>query len=150
MRHLFLALALSIVSPAHSLEILNSANAEKLFVQPDRLVLFWSLECPPCFKEMAMLRDLLQEHPNLAVALISTDADSDRYREVDEVYESIHGTNLETWVFSSGNGDALIFQIDREWYGELPRSYFVKKNGERIAHSGLLSIDELTQWFNIK
>lgn len=144
---LFLAL-LSLTARINAADILTSADVDKLFEPRNRLVLFWSLECPACFKELAMLEEFLEKDPNIRIAMVSTDADADRYPEVDEVYEPFQGPNIDKWVFNSGQGDALIFQIDRGWYGELPRSYFINENGERIAHSGLLTREELAVWLD--
>lgn len=147
MRNLILLVLLGLTTRINAADILTSADVDELFSTHDRLVLFWSLECPACFKEFALLEEFLEQDPDLRIAMVSTDADADRYAEVDEVYEAFKGPNIEKWVFSSGQGDALIFQIDRGWYGELPRSYFINAQGERTAHSGLLTREELAAWF---
>jgi len=49
-------------------------------------------------------------------------------------------------LFADGEGDRNRYLIDANWYGELPRSYFVEPSGKFHGKSGLVSESLLTKW----
>ena len=42
------------------------------------LMVFWSLDCPPCFQELTMLGKLIENYPAFNLVLVSTDSPGDR------------------------------------------------------------------------
>ena len=42
--------------------------------------------------------------------------------------------------------ERIRYGVDPEWYGELPRTYFYNNEGNREAHSGILTKKLLSQW----
>ena len=119
-----------------------------VFQEQNRLVMLWSVDCPPCYQELAMLERLLSSYPGLPISLISTDDDSDRYEEVEDQYKRLHGNKLTTWVFADGMAPQLRYAIDKTWSGVLPRSYVVKGTN-RVGHSGVLKEIDLRQLFHL-
>lgn len=110
------------------------------------LMLLWSVDCPPCFKELAILQKLQSKYNDLPVVIINTDADDELTEEREAViknFELNHFTNLH---FVDGKADQSRFLVDPQWYGELPRSYFVAKDGKFHGKSGLVDKTMLTQW----
>jgi len=118
-------------------------DAEQVMNNGPQLVVMWSLECPACFDELDTLAALLIERPNLAITLISTDDDPSRRDEVNEVYATPALSQLPRWVYGENNGAKLRYRIDPTWQGELPRSYFIDKDGQRHGYSGLLNEKQL-------
>ncbi|MBN2255204.1 MAG: TlpA family protein disulfide reductase [Deltaproteobacteria bacterium] len=112
--------------------------------QPFLLVL-WSLDCPPCLKELNLLADIRREHPQLELVTISTD-DVDAIHEVREILDKQGLSDVESWVFSGPDAQRLRYEIDPAWYGEIPRSYFYNGEHERLAVSGALKRDQLKAW----
>lgn len=110
------------------------------------LMLLWSVDCPPCFKELAIIQKLQRQHDNLAVVIINTDANDEINAERKEIIEKFELSHLTNFHFVDGKGDQSRFFIDPNWYGELPRSYFVESNGEFHGKSGLVNQSILTQW----
>ena len=109
------------------------------------LMVLWSLDCPPCFHELSMLGKLKENFPAFNLVLISTDSPGDRK----ELLSVISGKGLataETWVFSQANSSRLRFEVDRVWYGELPRSYFFDGQHNRRAVSGILDREVVEGW----
>lgn len=112
--------------------------------QPFVLVL-WSLECSHCMGELQMLGELLAERPQLRLVVVSTDTPADS-GELSQVLAQ-HGLGAaSSWVFAADDAARLRFEIDRTWYGELPRSYLFNAQHQRAAHSGVLKRDELERW----
>ncbi|HHJ81394.1 MAG TPA: redoxin domain-containing protein [Candidatus Tenderia electrophaga] len=113
------------------------------------IVSFWSIDCPPCYKELLIWRNLSQRLPQLKLVLVSTD-ELDAQSEVVEVLQQKGvtglGRGLETWQFADAHTQRLRYEIDKTWYGELPRSYFYSANGQVEAISGLLDQAKIEQW----
>ncbi|ADJ29543.1 TlpA family protein disulfide reductase [Nitrosococcus watsonii] len=122
-----------------SLEKILDSRADKPF-----LLVMWSLECPPCRKEMDLLAEMRRQHPKLDVVLVSTD----EMERADQVAAAVKGHGLEkteSWLFA-GPAQRLRYEIDPGWYGEMPRSYFYDANHERVAVSGALEEAQIQAW----
>ncbi len=110
------------------------------------LMLLWSVDCPPCFKELAIIQKLQKQNDNLAVVIINTDANDETNAERDDIIEKFELSHLSHFHFVDGKGDQSRFFIDPTWYGELPRSYFVESDGKFHGKSGLVNQAMLRQW----
>ncbi|NOX09394.1 MAG: TlpA family protein disulfide reductase [Gammaproteobacteria bacterium] len=111
------------------------------------ILVFWSIDCPPCYEELTMLGGLYKQYPVLPVVLVSTDG-LDVRTEVEVLISEKGLTGLESWIFTDSLSERLRFEVDKYWYGELPRSYFFSKNQPRHAVSGRLSHAYLMKWLN--
>lgn len=110
------------------------------------LMLLWSVDCPPCFKELAIIQQLQKKNDDLAIVIINTDANDETNAERDGIIEKFELSHLSHFYFADGKGDQSRFLIDPTWYGELPRSYFIESNGTFHGKSGLVNQSILTQW----
>ena len=110
------------------------------------LMLLWSVDCPPCFKELAIIQKLQRQHDDLAVVIINTDASDEINTERSDIIEKFDLTTVTNYHFVDGKGDQSRFYIDPNWYGELPRSYFVESDGKFHGKSGLIAEELLIQW----
>ncbi|MDH5517039.1 MAG: redoxin domain-containing protein [Gammaproteobacteria bacterium] len=108
------------------------------------VLVLWSLDCPPCYKELALLgRERKQHSYNLV--LISTDG----AESIDEVAAVLKNNGLQgadNWLFSELGSAPLRYQIDPLWYGELPRSYLYTSDHQRTAISGVLTSTQLSSY----
>ena len=110
------------------------------------LMLLWSVDCPPCFKELAIIQKLQGEYDDLAIVIINTDADDELQHAREKTIKKFDLTGFKNLHFTDGLADQSRFLVDPQWYGELPRSYFIEKNGKYHGKSGLVTQDMLTQW----
>lgn len=110
------------------------------------LMLLWSVDCPPCFKELAIIQKLQSQHDDLAVVIVNTDANDETNAERRKIIAKFELGNMTNFHFVDGKGDQSRFFIDPTWYGELPRSYFVESNGKFHGKSGLVNQSLLTKW----
>lgn len=110
------------------------------------LMLLWSVDCPPCFKELAIIQKLQRQHGELAVVIINTDDNDEVNLERKEIIDKFELNDFSNFHFIDGKGDQSRYFIDPNWYGELPRSYFVESNGKFHGKSGLVNESLLTQW----
>lgn len=114
--------------------------------QPFVLVL-WSLDCQYCPTELKMLSELKRNHPKLDVVLIATDTVNEM-SQLNSRAESYGMGKAEQWVFAEDMPERLRFEIDRRWYGEVPRTYFYDKKHQREAKTGLVSKKFVEDWLD--
>lgn len=110
------------------------------------LMLLWSVDCPPCFKELSLIAKMRKTQPELNLVIINVDDSDEVDAEREEVLSSYGLTDLTNYYFADGQGDRNRYLIDASWYGELPRSYFVEASGKFHGKSGLVSKPLLTRW----
>ena len=110
------------------------------------LVLLWSVDCPPCMKELALVQKLQQKQKNLAVVMINTDTEESSEQERSDIIKHFNLVNLKKFHFTEGQEAQQRYQVDPQWFGELPRSYFIDEQGKFHGKSGLIAEELLTQW----
>lgn len=109
------------------------------------LMLLWSVDCPPCFKELKLINKMNQQYDDLAIIIVNTDEQvdaSERQKIIDE--HQLQG--FQHFYFEDGQTAHNRFVIDPSWYGELPRSYFVDVSGKFYGKSGLIAEELLSKW----
>jgi thiol-disulfide isomerase/thioredoxin len=109
------------------------------------LLVLWSLDCPPCRKELGLLGDIKQRHPDFNLVLISTDS-AEFSGQVSSVLASHRLAKTDAWIFSETSAERLRYVIDPSWYGEMPRSYFYDPEHNRAGVSGALKADQIEAW----
>lgn len=144
-----LALALLLSSAAYPADLKplgdhSYAQIENSYAKLPFLVALWSLECPPCMKELEVLGRAHREYPDFKIVLINTDG-IDTKDDADSLLQSFGLNSADTWIFASEQTEKLRFSIDPQWHGELPRSYLYQKS-ERQGHSGLMDESQLRAW----
>ncbi|MBY0575214.1 MAG: TlpA family protein disulfide reductase [Gallionellaceae bacterium] len=125
-----------------SFQQLVSAHKGKPFI-----VNFWSLSCVYCKDELGMFKKLTKKYPKLDLVLVSTDT-PEEVKSISATLAKFSLNKAEAWVFADSNADRLRFEVDKRWYGELPRTYFVSAKNEMKAISGKLEQKDVEQWIN--
>ncbi len=144
------ALALSIAPPSFATEIkpFDRGTLAEIVARHSGqpfIINYWSIDCPPCYKELTIWASLKRRYPTLAIILVATDG----MEQLDSVTATLaeRGVGqLESWLFASQDVSRLRYEIDRHWYGELPRTYFYSATGERLGVSGLVREPEVERW----
>ena len=108
------------------------------------IVSYWSVDCPPCYKELSMWSGLTNQYPDLPVVLVSTDG-MEAKAVVRTTRHTLGVAHLPSWLFAE-SAERLRFEIDPQWYGELPRTYFYDSSGSRVGVSGLIKRQRVEQW----
>jgi thiol-disulfide isomerase/thioredoxin len=125
-----------------------AAHAGKPFI-----VALWSLSCTHCGADLQIFEWLLKKYPSFNLVLISTDT-PEQDRAIAQRLRQYHldkpaqtkSRNLESWVFADSYVERLHFEVDAQWYGELPRTYFFDAGGKATAISGVLRADNTENW----
>ncbi len=123
-----------------SLQTILSRHAGKPFILG-----FWSLSCSHCRAELTLLGSLARKFPHMLVVLVSTDTPEEG-AAIEATLRDHSLDTSETWVFANPDSDRLRYQIDRHWYGELPRTYLYAADGTYTSVSGRIDEDALSQW----
>lgn len=142
-------LASSLLLPAVASDAFSGKVLQQLELQHENkrwLLLMWSLECPPCFKELAAVAKLKADDANIAIILVNTDDDDSMTKEREQVLTSMNLTQVPSYYFPDQQSMALRYAIDPQWHGELPRSFFYNETGQQKGHSGLLKGAQIKTW----
>ncbi len=110
------------------------------------LTLLWSVDCPPCMKELALVQTLQQKKQGLAIVIVNVDTHENSNQQRDEILLHFDLAQHKHLYFRDGLEDQSRYYIDPQWFGELPRSYFIDKSGAFHGKSGLVSKTLLEQW----
>lgn len=106
---------------------------------------FWSVDCAHCQGELALIAKLLRERPDLPVALVSVDAPG-LSPQVNARLAELGLAQADNWQFADARAERLRFAVDRQWRGELPRSYLFAGGRQVQAVSGALDEPALRRW----
>ncbi len=109
------------------------------------MMVLWSIECSACLKELRQIGEFIKSNPDLNIIFVSTDAGVD-FSEIDNAMTERGLPAVSKWAFADENTQALRYEIDPKWYGELPRTYFYDNNHRRIGLSGIIKHDHLAAW----
>lgn len=109
------------------------------------ILALWSLDCIHCIDDMVLFGKLAKKYRNLDLVLVSTDTPEQRQ----QIASSLHRYFLEhadSWVFADDYVERLRFEVDPQWYGELPRTYFFDAAGHSTAISGKVDSGKIERW----
>ncbi len=128
---------------ADTLATLKAERAGQPFI-----LALWSVDCPPCMVELAMLGRLKAENPELPLILVSTDNIALREDATDFLMD-FGLDRMTSWMFADAFTESLRFSIDPQWYGELPRGYLFDSQHQAHAHSGIMSEQMVRDWLGM-
>ena len=111
------------------------------------ILALWSLDCTHCRDDLALLGRLQARYNKLDVVLVATDTPSQR-SEIQTLLKHYALQRAESWVFADSYVERLRFEIDAQWYGELPRTYFFDADGNAAAVSGKILLQPTERWVN--
>jgi thiol-disulfide isomerase/thioredoxin len=105
----------------------------------------WSANCTHCPAELKTLGQLKKRYPKLNLVLVSTDS-PEQSDALAEMAEGFGLGKIPQWVFADPQGERLRFEIDKQWYGELPRTYFFDRQHRATGISGVVEVSQLERW----
>lgn len=110
------------------------------------VVSLWSLTCTNCREDLSMFGRLAKKYPGLKLVLIATDS-PDQNKEIEQTLLRYRLEHAESWVFAESYAERLRYEVDKEWYGELPRTYFFNAQGKvESSLSGVLDRAQTERW----
>ena len=122
-----------------SMQQIIEAQRGKPFV-----LMFWSLDCTHCQHDLQQWGKLSQRKPAPSLVLVAVDG-PEQQAAIRARLQQYRLSSQPAWVFAD-MPEKLRFEIDRRWYGELPRTYFYRADGQYQAVSGKLEAKQLQNW----
>ena len=152
MRYIFLVLLLTFSTTVGSVESIHSfipGSMEKILSTREGkpfVLVFWSLDCQYCPTELKMLSKLKRQYTDkLDIVLVATDTVDDVPQLISRVKS--YGINeVEQWVFANSIPERLRFEVDKGWYGEVPRTHFYDRAHKRVVKTGLVDQKLVENW----
>lgn len=145
---LLLALAVCIdVAPAaaeEKIQPFESGSFERIIAAgkgKPLVVVLWSLTCDYCEPSFDALTDAKRSKGLEVVTIVTDRADDQDAARLIRKKLSRHGLTSNIWAFGVAPAEHLRYDIDPKWRGEMPRSYWVKSNGQMQAYSGMITPD---------
>lgn len=111
------------------------------------IVSLWSIDCVPCREDMHLFGRLANKYRDLELVLIATDMPQQKPQLV-RALQHYQLQRYESWVFADSYAERIRFEVDPQWYGELPRTYFYAADGQVLALSGKLDQAQIERWIN--
>jgi len=109
------------------------------------ILALWSLDCTHCLDDMVLFEKLKKEYRDLDLVMVSTDTPQQK-QQIANVLQRHHLGNVESWIFADSFVERLRYEVDAQWYGELPRTYFFDAQGQSVAVSGKLERSQIERW----
>lgn len=148
-RLLFGFCLLAISSLAQSLELRPLARGDygRLVAELPRpaVVMFWALDCAYCREEMQALAPWLRRQRGIALATINTDG-AELAAQSAPVIARAGLPAGNAWIFADVP-ERLRHEVDPAWYGELPRTHLLGRDGSVETVSGTLTRERLQEWW---
>ena len=138
------------MAETHPIKPFSSGSYQQILAEKTKqgfMLVIWSLDCPTCIKDMELLSRIHKNKPGLKIVMLSTDEPT-AMADVLKMLEKYQLGDLENWIFASDNTQKLRYEIDPNWYGELPRTYFFSSSQQREGVSGALTQEEYDARFN--
>ncbi len=88
------------------------------------------------------MSELRKSMPDIHLIMLATDDASATDRAMSILTEN-ELNQTDNWIFADANLQKLRYEIDPKWYGEVPRTYFVDKDHQRVGVSGSVPREKL-------
>jgi len=127
----FLTTGYSLASSNNPIRLFHSNDYETIVKNKTKpfIMMFWSIDCPPCLSEMKKISNLSESEKRKFV-FIATDG-HELKNEISNLLHQLDLENQNNWVIKSNEIDLITSIIDKRWYGETPRSYYFDTNNQR-------------------
>ena len=108
------------------------------------LLIVWSLDCEFCQRSLEAVAQQKKRHPGFRVITLSTDSiDDEPTAALIAARLKALGLTTSAWAFGSQPPEQLRYALDKNWHGEMPRSYWFDANGKATPRSGVLTSKDL-------
>jgi hypothetical protein len=115
------------------------------FLNQPYILAFWSLQCGHCQVVIDDLARRLKTRPALPLILVAADA-PELAPAVAARLEQLGLRPASHWAFADTMPDRVRFAVDRQWRGELPRTYLYDARHQAKVVTGVLEASRLDEW----
>lgn len=121
------------------------AEIQTSYETQPHIIVFWGQDCAYCMKELAMMGELLPQHPKVNLVTVNTDP----FLEQAFIHKKLAEFKLENtaaWGFASDYPETLYFDVDKRWRGELPLTFLIDSKGNKLKKHGLIKQADMEEW----
>ncbi len=148
---ILLGFAISVQAETITLKHFTTGSYQQLLKQHQNkplMLTIWSTTCTSCMEKMPVLQALKNSWQDINIVMLAVDDLSNKIQV--QAVLSEHGlADGDNWILADQNAQRVRYEIDPNWFGELPRTYFLNSEHEREGISGALSYDEYQSIFAI-
>ena len=105
---------------------------------------FWSLTCAPCLADLPQWPKL-QQRLGFDLVLVSTDS-LERGAALTARLKRAGLDGVPSYAFADSFTERLMFEVARDWRGELPRTHLISADGQTAAILGPVGETRLRDW----
>lgn len=110
------------------------------------IVHFWGLTCGPCLAELPTWSKFAADHPGVRLVLVNWDSRGQDLTRAEATLRKSGLSSTEAWALATPFEEKARFEIDRDWFGELPRTLLIAGDGSTTAYSGAADMEKLDAW----
>lgn len=110
------------------------------------IVHFWGLTCGPCLEELPAWGDFAKGLTGTDLVLVAADPMPQRPAWLFDTLNKAGLSGVENWQFQERFSDALFWEVDHSWQGELPFTVRVAADGTVTGDVGEADFGELKRW----
>ena len=114
------------------------------------IVHFWGLTCGPCLAELPEWSKFAADHPGVRLVLVNWDGRGQDLARAEATLEKSGLASTEAWALATPFEEKARFEVDRDWFGELPRTLLIARDGSTTAYSGAADMQKLGAWSAIQ
>jgi thiol-disulfide isomerase/thioredoxin len=144
----FLAHSVQATGLPRPFDATTPAALEQRYAGRPYILAFWSLGCGYCLAELESFANRLKARPGLPLVLVATDA-PDLAPAVATRLEQLGLRPASQWSFADDMPERVRFAVDRQWRGELPRTYLFDARHQVQAVSGAMEEARLDEWLAV-
>lgn len=127
---------------ADSLSRVLASQQGKPFV-----LVVWSLDCEFCQASLRTLSAKKRGGKRLNVVTLGTDTLADPASlEMMKKRLTELGLGKDAWAFGAEPAEQLRYAVDKNWHGEMPRSYWFDARGVGTARSGVITAEAVDKF----
>ena len=105
---------------------------------------FWSLTCAPCLADLPQWTKL-QQRLGFDLVLVSTDS-LEREAALTARLKRAGLDGVPSYAFADSFTERLMFEVARDWRGELPRTHLISADGQTATILGPVGETRLRDW----
>ena len=110
------------------------------------VVHFWSLTCAPCLADLPE-GPKIKQRLGFDLVLVSTDS-LERGPALAARLKRAGLDDIPSYAFADSFTERLMFEVARDWRGELPRTQLIAADGETTAVLGSVGEKALRDWLS--
>ncbi|QFY41895.1 hypothetical protein F6R98_03985 [Candidatus Methylospira mobilis] len=123
----------------------NSWNRiEKSYAGKHHIVHFWGVTCGPCVDELKTWAKFTRQHPEIPLILVQVDEATPQQAE--KLLQNSGMGRVENWSLAAYLSDAMRYEIDSTWVGELPYTRLTGADGKTRTLRGAADFTEVELW----